>query len=81
MEELNSTMSPGFGSAVGGTISSPVGMIPTTGRRSTSASSTPAASMAPMAAGEMTAREPRIISPAHTSSPICRMCCQGAAEA
>ena len=46
MEELNSTISPGFGSALGGTISSPVGMMPILGRRSTSTDSTPAASMA-----------------------------------
>ena len=52
MEELNSITSPGPGSAVGGTTSSPVGMMPTTGPASTSTSSTPAASMAPMAAGE-----------------------------
>ena len=51
MEELNSRMSPGFGSAQGGTISSPVGIMPTTGLRMTSTSSTPPAIMAPMAEG------------------------------
>ena len=35
--------------------------------------------MAPMAAGVMGVRAGRSISPAHTSSPICRTCCQGAA--
>ena len=81
MEELNSRMSPGFGSAQGGTISSPVGMMPTTGFASTSASSTPPAIRAPMAAGVISMKLGRIISPAQISSPIWRMCCQGAAGA
>ena len=79
MVELNSMISPSPGSARGGTISSPVGMMPMTGLRKTSTSRMPAASMAPMAAGVMRAWEVRSISWAHTSSPIWRMCCQGAA--
>ena len=79
MEELNSSTSPGWGWSVGGTTSSPVGMIPTTGRVNTSTASTPPAIMAPMAAGVTGVWVGRSISPAHTSSPICRMCCQGAA--
>ena len=81
MEELNSRMSPGLGLAQGGMISSPVGMMPTTGRRMTSSSSTPPAIMAPMAAGLTSMKPGRIISPAQISSPIWRMCCQGAAAA
>ena len=81
MEELNSMMSPGFGSVQGGTISSPVGMMPTTGLAITSSASTPPAIMAPMAAGVTSMKLGRIISPAQTSSPIWRMCCQGAAGA
>ena len=53
--------------------------MPTTGLASTSTSSTPAASMAPMAAGEMGVWPGRSISPAQMSSPIWRTCCQGAA--
>ena len=81
MEELNSRMSPGFGSAQGGMISSPVGMMPTTGLARTSSSRTPPAIMAPMAAGVTSMKLGRIISPAQTSSPIWRICCQGAAGA
>ena len=81
MEPLNSRISPGLGSVQGGIISSPVGMMPTTGLRMTSISSTPPAIMAPMAEGETVIWEGRIISPAQISSPIWRMCCQGAAAA
>ena len=81
MEELNSIMSPGLGSEQGGTISSPVGMIPTTGFARTSTSRTPPAIMAPIAAGVISISPGRIISPAQTSSPIWRMCCHGAAGA
>ena len=79
MEELNSRMSPGFGSAQGETISSPVGMMPTSGRARTSSSVTPPAISAPTAAGDTSVKPGRIISPAQISSPIWRMCCQGAA--
>ena len=81
MEPLNSRMSPGLGSVQGGMISSPVGMIPTTGLRITRSSKTPPAIMAPMAAGVTVICPGRIISPAHTSSPIWRICCHGAAAA
>ena len=81
MEELNSRISPGFGSAQGGMISSPVGMMPTTGLRMTSASRTPPAIIAPMAAGVISMKLGRIISPAQISSPIWRICCHGAAAA
>ena len=81
MEELNSMMSPGLGSAQGGMISSPVGMMPTRGLQITGISSTPPAIMAPMAEGLTSIWAGRIISPAQTSSPIWRMCCQGAAAA
>ncbi len=74
-------MSPGFGSAQGGMISSPVGMMPTTGRRMTSTTRTPPAIMAPIAAGLISMKLGRIISPAQISSPICRICCHGAAAA
>ena len=53
IEELNSMISPGAGSAVGRMISSPVGMIPTTGFLITSISITPPARNAPIADGEM----------------------------
>ena len=61
IEELNSRISPGAGSGVGGTISSPVGMIPTTGFFRTNTSVTPAAIIAPIAA---------VIPPAATSSAL-----------
>ena len=74
-------MSPGFGSAHGATISSPVGIIATRGFLKTSSSSTPPAMSAPTADGVIRVYEGRIISPAHMSSPIWRMCCHGAAGA
>ncbi len=55
MAELNSGIAPGRGRSVGGTISSPVGMMPTTGFFSTGTRVTPLASIAPAAAGVMTA--------------------------
>ena len=52
MAPLNSRIWPGSGSAQGDTISSPVGMMPMTGRRTTGTLKTPPAIMAPMAAGD-----------------------------
>ena len=51
MVELNSMISPSFGSGQGATSSSPVGITPIFGRLTTSTRATPAASSAPWAAG------------------------------
>ena len=79
--ELNSIILPGFGSSVGGIISSPVGIMPTVGRRITLTFITPPASIAPITAGVISVYDGSIISPAHISSPICLICCHGAAGA
>ena len=81
IEELNSIISPGLGSAHGGTISSPVGIIATRGLLKTSTLRTPPAISAPTAAGVIFVYDGSIISPAHISSPICRTFFHGAAGA
>ena len=80
-EELNSMISPFSGAEVGGTISSPVGMIPNSGRFLTGISVTPPAKNAPISAGVTAVLVGAIISPIQMSSPTCRTCCQGGTAA
>ena len=77
--ELNSIISPFSGSVVGATISSPVGIIPASGRLITSISVIPPAKSAPQSEGVSLVPEGAIISPIHISSPTCRTFCQGTA--
>ncbi len=78
-ELLNSIICPDFTSDEGFTISLPVGISAATGLLFTVTFRTPAASIAPMAAGSINVLEGKIISPAHISSPICLTCCHGEA--
>ena len=76
---LDQAKSRGF--ALGKTISSPVGRMPTFGLQTASNERTPPASIAPIIAGSTMQNDGRIMSPAEISSPIWRTCCQGAAAA